>query len=57
MDNKQKEQALICPECDSAISFPDEIITGKIIECSVCGAESEIINLKPLQLAPLEEEK
>lgn len=46
-----------CPECDTPIKLPKEIILGKILECPACGTESEIVNLNPLKLSPLEEEK
>lgn len=46
-----------CPECDNpiAITLPSPLST--VVECDSCGTESEIINLDPFQLAPLEEEK
>lgn len=46
-----------CPECDTTLEIPQIITAGMIVECPACGTESEIINLDPLTLAPLEEEK
>jgi lysine biosynthesis protein LysW len=57
MNDTQNNQKIVCPECDSLINVNSELILGKIVECPACGTESEIINLSPLTLAPLEEEK
>ena len=46
-----------CPDCDTPISVDKNEKIGSIIECSVCGAEIEILNLSPLKIALLEEEK
>lgn len=54
MGIKQKN---ICPECDSVITLYKEPKIGDILECHVCGAESEVIQSNPLELSPLEEEK
>jgi lysine biosynthesis protein LysW len=48
---------IICPECDSPINQNQPIKLGLIIECKICGTECEIVNMDPLKLAPLEEEK
>ena len=47
----------VCPECDTPLNLPAELAVGKIIECPACGTESEVIEVNPLKLAPLEEEK
>lgn len=59
MDNKQNSptKTTPCPECDTPINLPPQIVLGKIIECPACSTESEITSCEPLQLAPLEEEK
>lgn len=58
MDNKQKKSLLAkCPECDTALKLPDDASIGKILECSACGTENEIVGQNPVTLAPLEEEK
>ncbi len=57
MDNTQNQTVLICPECDSPLIIPENIVIGKIIECSACGSENEVISDNPIKLAPLEEEK
>lgn len=46
-----------CPDCEEEIKIPKEAHEGEIIECSNCGAELEVLSLKPLELAILEEEK
>lgn len=48
---------ILCPECNNSIERPDDMNIGDIVECASCGTECEIINLDPIQLAPLEEEK
>lgn len=57
MDNSQKSQNSVCPECDTPLNLPAELRAGKIIECPACAVQSEIIEVNPLKLAPLEEEK
>lgn len=58
MDNTQNSQPKVtCPECDTPLTLPQELTTGKITECPACGVECEIVSLDPLKLAPLEEEK
>ncbi len=44
-----------CPECDAAISIPDDAVEGEIVTCPDCGASielsktSESFELKPAQ--------
>lgn len=57
MDDTQKAQNQICPECDTPLMLPENVQVGKIVECPACGTQSEVISLNPLKLAPLEEEK
>ena len=60
MDNKQNystKGSLPCPECDTILTLPSQVILGKVLECPACGTESEIVSLSPLKLSPLEEEK
>lgn len=49
------------PDCDLTVNrgiiIPDDAVVGDILECSVCGAEMEIISTDPPQVALLEEEK
>ncbi len=51
------EQSIACPECESPIKYQEELKIGTIVECTVCGAQSEVVSLSPLKLSPLEEEK
>jgi len=46
-----------CPDCQTPVSVLERIEVGEIIECQNCGAEMEIINLKPLEVELIEEEK
>lgn len=57
MTNIQNKQSITCPECDTLLSLPKNILLGKIVECPACGTENEIIATNPIRLAPLEEEK
>ncbi len=59
MDNTQKNTTppITCPECDTPLNLPQDLILGKITECPACGTENELISLDPLKVAPLEEEK
>lgn len=57
MDDSQKSKKTVCPECDTPLTVPKDIMVGKIIECPACGTQSEIVVTNPLKLSPLEEEK
>jgi len=46
-----------CPDCTTPVNVSLDIKVGEIIECQNCGAEMEIINLKPLEVTLIEEEK
>jgi len=46
-----------CPDCTTPINVSLDTKVGEIIECQNCGAEMEIINLKPLEVELIEEEK
>lgn len=55
--NQNSQNPVPCPECDNALSIPENFKPGKIIECPACGTELEVLSLNPIQLNPLEEEK
>ncbi len=57
MDTSQKINTLLCPECDTTISVSKDVKIGDIFECPACGTESELVDLTPFKLSPLEEEK
>ncbi len=58
MQNEHKKiDKIICPECDSEIPFSSSLKLGTVVECPACVTQSEIVDLAPLKLAPLEEEK
>ena len=40
-----------CPVCAAEISIADDALAREVIVCDDCGAELEIINLKPIELA------
>jgi len=46
-----------CPDCKKPVLVPANVEIGEIIECQNCGAEMEVVNLKPLKVELIEEEK
>jgi alpha-aminoadipate carrier protein LysW len=40
-----------CPECDAAITVPNDAVENEIIVCPECAAELEIVSLDPVELA------
>lgn len=48
---------IACPMCNSSLLIDNPITVGKIYECKKCATESEILELNPLTIAPIEEEK
>lgn len=46
-----------CPDCQATVSVPEGTEVGEIIECQNCGAEMELVSLKPLKVELIEEEK
>ncbi len=40
-----------CPVCAAEVKIADDAMAGEVIVCDDCGAELEIINLKPIELA------
>ncbi|MBI1800072.1 MAG: lysine biosynthesis protein LysW [Chloroflexi bacterium] len=45
-----------CPECDAVITM-DKPLKGEIVVCPDCGAELEVTNIAPLELALAPEEE
>ena len=47
-----------CPECEADVQGDNDLEAGEIILCEECGAELEVVNEDPLELAlaPDEEE-
>jgi len=52
-----KQTKAKCPDCQNPLDLPKEVEVGEIVECDNCGAEMEILSLKPLKMEILEEEK
>lgn len=50
-------QTIACPECDTPLKLSLPIMVGKIAECPACGCESEVVEINPIKISPLEEEK
>jgi lysine biosynthesis protein LysW len=59
-DNKpnKKPSEKLCPDCkEIELTIPTDVEVGDIIECDNCGAEVEVISVKPLKLRLILEEK
>jgi alpha-aminoadipate carrier protein LysW len=51
-------QSAVCSQCGSSISVGTQPKLGKLVTCSECGTELEIVWLNPLELDfPLEEDE
>jgi len=50
-------KSVFCKDCNEPIEINKELEIGEIIECQNCGAEMEVINLEPLEISLIEEEK
>jgi hypothetical protein len=49
---------LVCLDCGEVLeNLPELNEIGEVIECQACGAEMELINLEPVQLKLIVEEK
>ena len=48
----------LCPECEGPLTLDTDTIEGEIIPCGDCGAELEVLSVRPVELAvaPLVEE-
>lgn len=49
---------VLCIECEGFVEVAADVMLGELLECPDCGAELEVVNLKPLslELAPEIEE-
>lgn len=45
----------VCPECDSAITVPEDLVVSEIVACDACGAELEVTAVEPVALGPAPE--
>ncbi len=41
----------LCPECAGALDLPTDLLEGEIVPCADCGADLEVLTLRPLELA------
>lgn len=46
-----------CPDCKEEVPVKDAVETGEVLECLNCGAEMEVININPVEVSLIEEEK
>ena len=45
------EITIFCPDCRGKFEIePDDIVEGDIVECSLCGAEIEVLQEDPIKL-------
>ncbi len=51
------KQKIICPDCKEEIKTDQKIEVGDILECQNCATEVEVLDLNPLQVEIIEEEK
>lgn len=40
-----------CPECYFEFTVDDDVMLGEVIECSDCGTELEVIEIKKKEIA------
>lgn len=40
-----------CPECEAEFGLPAGVMVNELISCPDCGAELEVLNLSPVELA------
>ena len=40
-----------CPECEAEVSVGADAVKGEIVSCPDCGAELEVTEIAPLELA------
>ncbi len=49
---------VFCPDCRGRFDVEEsDIIEGEVLECSLCGAEIEVVQEKPVRLRLLVEEE
>ncbi|MFN2591646.1 MAG: lysine biosynthesis protein LysW [Candidatus Dormibacteria bacterium] len=41
-----------CPECAAVVLLKDDVEKGEIVSCAECGADLEVVEVAPVQLAP-----
>ncbi len=49
--------AVACPECGADISLHENVEKGEIVQCGDCGAELEVVQVNPVELALAPEEE
>lgn len=50
-------QKIICPDCKVEISTDQKIEVGDILECQNCATEVEVLDINPVKVEIIEEEK
>jgi len=48
---------IICPDCKSEIITDQAVEVGDILECRNCATEVEVLDLNPIRVEIIEEEK
>jgi len=49
--------SVACPECEGSVSLSTTVEKGEIVQCAECGAELEVVDADPVQLALAPEEE
>lgn len=57
MEQSKFIKQIYCKDCNDPIQIEKEVQVGEIIECPNCGAEMEVVNLEPIEVSLIEEEK
>ena len=42
-----------CLECGGEMQMDERLLVGEVLECGACGTTLEVVQLEPLELAPL----
>ena len=46
-----------CPECESWVALPSDVIAGEFIKCTVCSERLAVISLNPPELDYAEQQE
>lgn len=49
--------SIACPECNTPVPVPDDVLEGELLVCGHCGVELELASRSPLVVEVFEEEE
>lgn len=55
MPKPKSTASATCPSCDADVPVEAGLMKSEILPCPECGAELEVVSLKPLELQPAPE--